>query len=134
MAEAQPWPAGILHFPEGLPGFENLRQFVLLRDDDLLPILLLVSLTEPRISLPVMPMHQLRPDYRLRLSEEDRRVLSLTEGPDNSVEALCLAILNLGDGTHPCANLLAPIVINSATSTAKQVIQVETPYSTASEI
>ena len=134
MSEAQPWPAGVIRFPEGLPGFESLRQFVLLQDADLLPIVFLVSLSEPRIHLPVTLTHHLRPDYQFRLSDEDRRTLSLAENAAPGKNFLCLAVLNLGDGTRPCANLLAPIVINIANSTAKQVIQIETPYSTASEI
>lgn len=134
MAEAQPWPAGVIQFPEGLPGFENLHHFVLRPDADLLPIIFLVSLSEPRIYLPVTLTRHLRPDYQLRLSDEDRRTLNLTESAAPGKDLLCLAVLNLGDGTRPCANLLAPIVINIANSTAKQVIQIETPYSTASEI
>lgn len=134
MAEAQPWPAGVIQFPEGLPGFENLHQFVLRQDDDLLPIVFLVSLSEPRIYLPVTLTNHLRPDYQVRLSEEDRRMLNLAEDAAHGPDILCLAVLNLGDGTRPCANLLAPIVVNIANSTAKQVIQIESPYSTASEI
>jgi flagellar assembly factor FliW len=49
--------------------------------------------------------------------------------------ALCLAVLNLADGAQPAtANLLAPIVVNVETWTAKQVIQVDSSYSTATEV
>ena len=134
MLEAQPWPAGVLQFPEGLPGFESLREFVLRQEADLLPVVFLVSLSEPQVSLPVILARHLRPDYQLCLSEEDRRTLNVTEDAAPGANLLCLAVLNLGDGARPCANLLAPIVINTANSKAKQVIQIETPYSTASEI
>ena len=135
MTEAEPLPRGVLHFPEGLPGFENLSQFVLLQDEELLPLVFLTSLAEPKICLPVLPVQRILPDYRLRLSEEDRRLLHLTAEPVVGGNVLCLVVLNLGDGRQPAtANLLAPIVVHPETWTAKQVIQVESPYSAVAEV
>ena len=126
---------GVLHFPDGLPGFENLRDFVLLRDDELLPIVFLTSLGEPRVCFPVLPMHRIERDYRLRLSDDDRRALELCGEPVVGANVLCLAILNLGDGAQPVsANLLAPIVINRENWIGRQVIQVDSPYSAAVEV
>jgi len=131
MVEAQPLPSGVLRFPEGLPGFENLTQFVLLQDEDLVPLAFLASLVEPRVCLPVLPVRRLDTDYDLRLDEDDRRVLHLTGEGD----LLCLAIVTLGDGAAPpTANLLAPIVVNLSNWTAKQVIQIHSSYSPALEI
>jgi flagellar assembly factor FliW len=135
MTEAAPLPQGTLRFPEGLPGFENLTQFVLLRDEELLPIIFLTSLGEPKICLPVMPVERLLEEYRLTLAEEDRRLLRFREEPIVGCNALCLAVLNLGDGLQPAtANLLAPIVVNIETWIAKQIIQPDSPYSTAAEV
>ena len=139
MAETAAWPSGVIHFPEGIPGFESLRDFVLLQDEELLPIVFLSSLSEPKVCFPVLPMQNIEREYRLDLGEDDRRVLRLAEEPaaESAPEEqlLCLAILNLGDGSRPpSANLFAPIVINLANWTAKQVIQFESSYPAALEV
>ncbi|HZS52373.1 MAG TPA: flagellar assembly protein FliW [Bryobacterales bacterium] len=135
MAQPQPSPTGVIHFPDGLPGFESLRQFVLLQEEELLPIVFLVSLIEPKICLPLAPIHHIRSDYQLRLTEDDRRMLELPAEVIPGLNVLCMAVLNLGDGTQkPSANLLAPIVINPANCTAKQIIQIDSPYSTVTEV
>ena len=135
MTEVNPLPPGILQFPEGLPGFENLTEFILLQDEELLPIVFLTSLVEPKICLPVMPVQRIRQDYRLEIEEPDRRVLLLREDPVVGRNVLCLAVLTLGDGLQPpTANLLAPIVVNVETWTAKQVIQLNSSYSTVADV
>lgn len=135
MTEAETLPQGVLYFPEGLPGFENLNQFVLLQDEDLQPMVLLTSLGEPKICLPVVPVQHLQPDYRLQLGQEDRSLLRFPGEAVLGHNVLCLVVLNLGDGTQPAtANLLAPIVINVETWTAKQVIQADSLYPAAAEV
>jgi len=135
MTEAPPLPRGVLYFPEGLPGFESLNQFVLLQDEELLPIVFLTSLTEPKICLPVMPVQGLCEDYQLTVDAQDRETLRLPEKPILGSNVLCLVVLNLADGVQPpTANLMAPIVVNLETWTAKQVIQAESPYSTVAEV
>ena len=124
LAATQAIPSGVLHFAEGLPGFENLTHFTLLQDEELLPIVFLWSLLEPKVCIPVLPVQRIRSDYQLRLSEEDRRVLDFAAEPALGSNVLCLAILDLGDGTRPItANLFAPIVVNLEKWTARQVIQ-----------
>ena len=134
MADTQPLPRGTIHFPEGLPGFEHLKQFLLLQEEELLPLAFLTSLVEPRICLPVLPVARIDQEYSLRLGEDDRRILQLPEAPSPE-GLLCLAVVNLRDGAQPpTANLLAPIVVNLANGTAKQVIQIHTPYSCVAEV
>ncbi len=135
MAEAEPLPPGVLRFPEGIPGFETLTEFVLLQDEELLPILFLTSLGEPKICLPVMPAQRISPGYRARIGPEDRKLLGLPDEPEAGGDVLCLAVLNLGDGSGPAtANLLAPIVVNPETWIAKQIIQAESAYSAVADV
>jgi len=135
MAEFPPLPPGVLLFPEGLPGFENLTRFVLLQEEDLLPIVFLRSLAEPNICLPVTPVRCIRPEYDLRLEDDDRRVLDLADQAVPESDLMCLVVLKLGDGLQPAtANLLAPIVVNLRNHVAKQVIQIRSLYSTAVEV
>ncbi len=137
MPENQPLAPtpGIVSFPEGLPGFENHTQFVLLVDDELGPLFFLASLGEPRITLPVVPIQQLQRDYSLEVPEPDCRLLGLNGEPEVGRNILCVAVVNLGDGTRAAtANLFAPIVVNPENWTAKQIIQFNSMYSTAFEV
>ena len=118
---------GVLTFPEGLPGLGDWSRFVLLRPDGLDPILLLQSVEQEHVSMPVIPMHTVRSDYRLELSAADRRAIEAAED-DDSASLVCLSVLLLGkDGAAAC-NLMAPIVLNPRTMLAKQVVQLDSDY------
>ena len=125
----------IIEFPEGLPGFDNQNQFVLLRPPDLHPVLLLENISEKTASLAVVAVDAVDRGYRLTLTDEDRQALGLEEEPQIAANVLCLAVIVLaGNGKAPTCNLLAPIVINPATRRAKQVIQMESDYSIAHKL
>lgn len=122
----------IVTFPEGLPGFEDAKRFVILRPHGLEPLLLFQDMENARISLPVIPVQALQRNYRLEVSEEDRKLLRLSEAPVIGKNILCLAVLVLPGQNHPAVcNLFAPIVVNAATRMAKQVLQLESDYPTA---
>lgn len=122
----------IIEFPEGLPGFDDQNQFVLLRPPDLDPVLLLENISERTASLAVVAVDVVDRGYRLTLTPEDHLALGLEEEPQVARNVLCLAVIVLaGNGKAPTCNLLAPIVINPANRRAKQVIQMESDYSIA---
>jgi len=128
-------PLSVIHFPEGLPGFENHTHFTLVQEEELQPIVFLLSLVDPGIQFPVVPIQKIHQNYQLQLSEEDRRTLVLAGEPVVGENLLCLAILTLGDGTQPAtANLFAPIVVNLESWMAKQVILFNSNYSVTAEV
>ena len=135
MAATEAFPPGVLHFPEGLPGFEGNTEFALLQDEELQPIVFLQSLGEPQVCFSVLPIQRIDPKYHLRLGDDDRRLLGLPGGPEQVLNVLCLAIVNLGDGAQPAsANLFAPIVVNLDNWFAKQVIRFDSAYSAVTEV
>lgn len=122
----------VIDFPEGLPGFDDRSQFVLLRPPGLEPVLLLENISEKTASLAVVAVEAVDRAYRLTLTPEDRRALGLEEEPQIAKNVLCLAVIVLASqGKAPTCNLLAPIVINPANRRAKQIIQMESDYSIA---
>jgi flagellar assembly factor FliW len=122
----------VIDFPEGLPGFDDRSQFVLLRPPGLHPVLLLENISEKTASLAVVAVEAVDRGYRLTLTPEDRQALGLEEEPQIAKNVLCLAVIVLAaHGKAPTCNLLAPIVINPANRRAKQIIQMESDYSIA---
>ena len=127
-----------LSFVRPIPGFTDLRRFVLVRLDDVAteggpdP-----SSPETGESRPDSPLYELRsveqadvrfmvalPEaffsgYEIELADQECEDLGLTDAAD----ALVLVMLTVGrDAAGTSANLLAPIVVNARTRVAAQVI------------
>ncbi|HOV98949.1 MAG TPA: flagellar assembly protein FliW [Bacteroidota bacterium] len=99
----------VLHFPEGLFGFEDLHKFILINDEQSEPFLWLVSLEDEQVSFPVLEPHALVPTYSL--GTEDKGDTSL----------LVIVVLKnpLEEST---VNMRSPIVIKNATQEGKQIV------------
>jgi flagellar assembly factor FliW len=111
-------PKAVVNFPDGLPGFELCRSFVLLSSPETEPLQQLQSVDGPEASFVGIDPKLLLPTYRCELSEFDRERLGAN---DDSV-LLWLAIVAIdADGTAT-ANLRAPVVINPETMTGRQVM------------
>ena len=122
----------VIHFPEGIPGLESCKRFVILEPNGLAPLLLLHTAEGEALSLPALPIQVIEANYQLKLQAADRSVLGLTEDAVVGKNVVCLAVLVLpGGGGPPTCNLMAPIVINPGKLLAKQVLQLESEYSTA---
>lgn len=116
----------IVTMPDGLPGFEQCRRFVVVQSEALQPFTCLQSLDEPRPSFLTLDPRQIVADYGLPLAEGDRARLDARAGDD----LLWLALVCVG-GETATANLRAPVMINARTMRGIQVIPTDSPYSTA---
>ena len=121
VSEVQELPE--LSFVRPLPGFGDLRRFVLVELPALEgaePVLFeLRSLEEPAVRFLAAVPTAFFPDYAFDLGEDDCAELGLTDEAD----ALALVLLTMGeDAAATTANLLAPVVVNARTRQAAQVI------------
>ncbi len=109
----------IITFEEGLLGFENLRKFFVIDPGDSTLILWLQSIEDAHIAFPIIEPKIFKPDYVAILMPSDMKPLEL-----NSIaEAKVYTILTIpSDIAQMSANLKAPIIINKATSKAKQIV------------
>jgi flagellar assembly factor FliW len=104
----------------GMPGFPQLRDFVLVRIGDQGSLFALTSLAEPDLRFLVLaPGGVFFPDYAPEIDDE---ALSLLEVRDPSA-LLVLLVVTAGSGlADATANLLAPIVVDQSTRRAVQVV------------
>jgi flagellar assembly factor FliW len=120
VSEVQELPE--LSFVRPLPGFGDLRRFVLVElsgTDGAEPVLFeLRSLEEPAVRFVAAVPTAFFPDYAFDLGEDDCADLGLTDETD----ALVLVLLTMGGDAATTANLLAPVVVNARTRQAAQVI------------
>ena len=122
----------VVTFPDGVIGFENYKRYTLVQQSGQAAFSWLQSLDEPKVAFPLMEPGSFRPDYRLRLSESDTNTLRL----DTQTKPQIFAILTIpaGNPRGMTANLLAPLVINSATQIGKQIIVMNEEFTTRHEV
>jgi flagellar assembly factor FliW len=120
----------VIHFPEGLAGFEDETRFLTIEPAASNPVVFLQSLARTELTFVTLPIHTIDPAYRLQLSPADRRTLGLVE--EDAVpeqDLLCLAIVCLRDDGSSTANLLGPLVIQRHTRRSVQAIRGDSLYS-----
>jgi flagellar assembly factor FliW len=117
-------------FPWGLPGFEELRHFMVLQLETQDQIIWLQSLDDLTIALPLGDPWSFFPDYDPKMPGFARLSLDLQEPEDFTL----LAVMVGTDGGPTFINLMAPIVINLKTRIGRQVPLETTRYTVAMEI
>ncbi|MGA2176363.1 MAG: flagellar assembly protein FliW [Verrucomicrobiota bacterium] len=110
----------VIQLPDGLLGFEGVKNYVLLTRPEEAPFLWLQMIDDPKRAFLVLPPHFILADYQPDLSELDVEFLDLIEPSD----AFVLNIVTLRAHGRATANLRGPIVINRRTLIGKQVIPV----------
>jgi flagellar assembly factor FliW len=123
-------PDSVVEFANGLPGFEEQRQFLALNYDDTRPLVFLQSLNDAGLCFITLPVKCVDSQYRLQVSEEDLSRLGFApeHQPALGADVACLIVISLQE-TGPTANLLAPILVNVSTLKAVQAIAPESGYS-----
>ncbi len=110
----------IISFDQGLPGFPDCTQFVILDHDRETPLKWLQSLDRPEVALLVVEPDQVVPAYRLEMPQEVLPALGWNEG-DEAKDLGVFLILNVEDG-ELTANLRAPVIVHVRERRALQVI------------
>jgi flagellar assembly factor FliW len=121
----------LVHFPWGLPGFEDQTHYAALSIPGQEPILYLQSVTRPEFCLITLPARVFDPAYHFELSPEERDLLQLP--PDCVLQIgtgiASQVIITIDRDREPAANLAAPLVINLHTNLGVQICQAGSPYS-----
>ena len=109
----------VLTFPEGLLGFADLRQFVLLDDPSDEIFAWLQSCESSQIAFPVLEPELFAENYRVSLTKNDLESLKMVQ----TQKARYFSIVTIPDDpTQMTANLKAPIVVNVDNRLARQCV------------
>lgn len=112
----------IITFPNGLVGFPDMKKFTIIYDEDKPGkngIIWFQSLDEPQFAMPVMEPNAVVPDYNPTVNDELLAPLGeLTE--DNLYVLVSVTVPK--DITKITVNLKGPIVINTDTLLANQIV------------
>lgn len=112
----------IIHFPMGIIGFENLKNFALIYDserEERSNISWLQSMEEPLMVLPVINPMDIVGEYGPIIEDELMKII----GDPADADILIFVSMSIpSDLTKMTANLKAPFIINTVDRKAMQVI------------
>lgn len=109
----------IITFENGIPGFEDNKQYVLLPIQPESPFATLQSIEVQEVGFIVAIPFEFKQNYAFDLAEEDTKELQVISDKD----ILTYSIVTLKDPFETSTiNLLAPIIINTTKKLGKQIV------------
>jgi flagellar assembly factor FliW len=116
-----------IHFMDGLLGFPDKRNFIILEHKSGSPFLWLQSMDTPDLAFVMINPFLIKRDYLENLSSEETALLK-TE-TDDEINVFSLVTIPRGDVEKATVNLMGPIIVGSRSRNAKQVILANSGYS-----
>lgn len=108
-----------IYFENGIPGFLEEKNFILLPLEKESPFFIMQSKVTPELGFVVVNPFLFFQDYEFELSNNDKEALSITIEEEIQI----LSILTIKDPfSETTANLQAPVIINHNKNIAKQII------------
>jgi len=110
----------IIEFSRGIPGFETVKQFILINhEEENSPFKWLQSVDSPRLAFVLINPFAVKRDYEIELDDETLNELEIKNESDVEVYSIVVVPEDMNKMTM---NLQAPVVINWRTRKGKQVI------------
>jgi flagellar assembly factor FliW len=116
-----------IHFTDGLPGFHNKRDFIILEHKPGSPFLWLQSMDTPDLAFVMINPFMMKSDYLQDLPPEEEALLKNKN--DDEIIVFSLVTIPRGEVEKATVNLMGPIVVESKSRNAKQVILANSGYS-----
>lgn len=118
----------IIEFNDGIPGFEDEKQFtVILNEDEDNPFHYLQSVKSPELSFIVINPFEVFPDYDFLISDTAREKLSI----EDEKQVVVYTIVSIPEALEKMTtNLQGPIIINAEEKRGRQIILDDNKYRT----
>ncbi len=115
----------ILHFPDGIPGFQQCTRFMLMDMVEDGAFQMLQCVDDPDVALVVCIPWLFFPDYTPEISELDESGLGLESAED----AIVFTPVTLDpEGQQFYVNLLGPFIVNAKSRQGRQIVLVDSNY------
>lgn len=109
----------IVHFPQGLPGFKDKKDYYLMSFNEELPFFVMQSVDEKELAFVTIPPWHIFKEYEFEISDQVQESLKIESRDD----LLVLVISTIqGKFSEMTVNLAAPLVINYHSRLGKQII------------
>ena len=116
----------IIVFKNGILGFEDLKEYVLISSDDGLAFHWLQSISNPAIALACIDPLNVCENYSPIIEESVMQELDIKDS--DNILILCVVVIP-ADIMKTTVNLAAPIIINTANRRGKQIVLQNDAYS-----
>ncbi len=121
----------IIYFEKGIPGFDNLKKYIIKEVENDSPFNILQSVEDKDIGFIIISPFFIHNDYEVKLSEEIIKKLNI----ENPEDVLLYSIVTLNSKVEDItANLKAPLVINIKNKKGEQYIIDKEKYSIKEKI
>lgn len=117
-------PSHLIHFPEGLIGLDQLKNFLVMPNQKQGPLFWIQSVDDPAFAFVVTDPTNFFLDYAVLPDAEERRKLEIAEGGTCFV----LAIVTISSNKEITLNLSGPILYAPETGKGLQVILEDPRY------
>lgn len=118
----------IVHFPKGIPAFEEEHEFVMVPYEEGSPYFFLQSAKSAELAFLLTEPFVFFSDYTVEI--DDATVEELEIKNNENVEIYTILTIPNGSVRYMTANLLAPIIINTENMQAKQIVMDKSNYKT----
>lgn len=109
----------IITFKKGIPGFSELKKFVIVEMEGYEPFKLLHSLENSEVALIVTSPYEFYEDYEIKLKDETINNLNIKD----PCEVMVISTVTLNSDVKKITmNLQGPIVINTSNNLGEQII------------
>jgi flagellar assembly factor FliW len=109
----------IIHFEEGLIGFSDCKNFVLMENDDIVPFRMLQSADRPDIGFLVLDPTIVQRDFQDYIPAREWESLGLQDGEGHLTFVICIIGPTPGESS---GNFQAPLIVNYKTMAGRQII------------
>ena len=113
----------VIHFPRGIIGFEDHKNFTLLQIKPDAPFLVLQSMDDPGLGLLVADPYGFMPDYVLKIGDAEQKLLRIERSEEIAV--LVTVAIPPGKPEETVLSLAGPILVNHGARIGMQVPQVD---------
>lgn len=122
--------SSVIHFDEGIPGFEDQHNFVILNNYDTeepVPFMWLQSVDDPNLAFVITIPFFMRPDYAFDIPTDICENLDIASPEQVGVYTICHITGSIESMTM---NLRNPIIINAKNQRAMQIMISDSRYTT----
>ena len=117
-------PSHVIHFPEGLIGLDQLKNFLVMPNQKKGPLFWIQSVDDPAFAFVVTDPTNFFLDYVVLADEEERRKLEI----DENGACFVLAIVTVSANKEITLNLSGPILYAPETGKGLQVVLEDPRY------
>lgn len=113
----------IILFPQGLPGFDNMKKFIILNEEDEELFSWLQSIDDPSIAFALIDVLKIMPEYDPLVSLEELKIIDVLDSDKDLENIVSYNIVVIPkDIKEMSVNLKAPVIINTKTYKGKQAL------------